>query len=412
MKRKPSSASGPGITWPRGFSAGGSTCGIKASGKPDLAMIVADAPCAAAGMFTKNKMPGAPVIVGKKHIRSGVARAIVANSGCSNVCTGERGIRDAIEMCKLVSKHAGGVPIDPHEVLPCSTGVIGRYLPMEKIRAGIAALSPALGRGEAFDAAAARAIMTTDLVPKWASRSVKIGGKTVRLAGIAKGSGMIQPNMATMFAFITTDAAIGSAALKAALRAAVEASFNRLSIDHDTSTSDTVLVLASGGAGNKRIEDAKPRAAFQEALTGLCHDLAYQIVKDGEGATKVFRVAVRGAKSQKDADKVGYTITGSPLIKCAVHGGDANWGRLVAAVGRSGAAVRPDRLTIHIGGVCVGRDGKALVHPPARQKKLDALMKAREITFTLDLGMGEARTEWLGCDLSKEYVSINADYTT
>lgn len=407
----PSSSSGHGITWPLGFYANGGTCGIKASGRPDLAMIVADAPCAAAGVFTKNKMPGAPVIVGKRHIQSGTARAIVANAGCSNVCTGERGIRDAIEMCQLVADHTHvGGAINPKAVLPCSTGVIGRYLPMEKIRAGIAALSKTLGRGKAFDDATARAIMTTDLVPKSASLSLKIGGRTVRLAGIAKGSGMIQPNMATMFAFITTDAAISPAALKASLKTAADLTFNRLSVDHDTSTSDTVLVLASGQAGNKTL--AKPHADFTAALTALCKDLAYQIVKDGEGATKVFRVVVRGAKSQKDADRIGYTVTGSPLIKCAVHGGDPNWGRLVAAVGRSGAAVRPDKLTIHIGDVCVGRDGFALEHPPARQKKLEALMAAREITFTIDLGMGRGETEWLGCDFSKEYVSINADYTT
>lgn len=408
---KPSSSSGHGITWPLGFHANGGTCGIKASGRPDLAMIVADAPCAAAGVFTQNKMPGAPVIVGKRHIHSGTARAIVANAGCSNVCTGERGIRDAVEMCQLVAKHTCiGDAIEARSVLPCSTGVIGRYLPMEKIRKGIASLSQTLGRGKAFDDATARAIMTTDLVPKSASLSLKIGGRTVRLAGIAKGSGMIQPNMATMFAFITTDAAITPAALRASLKTAADLTFNRLSVDHDTSTSDTVLVLASGKAGNKTLP--KPHTEFTAALTALCKDLAYQIVKDGEGATKVFRVVVRGAKSQKDADKIGYTVTGSPLIKCAVHGGDPNWGRLVAAVGRSGAAVRPDKLTIHIGDVCVGRDGFALEHPAARRKKLEALMAAREITFTIDLGLGRGETEWLGCDFSKEYVSINADYTT
>lgn len=412
MKKK-SSTTGHGITWPLGFVANGSTCGIKKSGKPDLAMIVAQDTCAAAGVFTKNKMPGAPVIVGKRHIKPGRARAIVANAGCSNVCTGERGIRDAIEMCDLVVKHTHiGKAIDIRQVMPCSTGVIGQYLPMDKLRAGIAALAQTLGKGEAFDAATTRAIMTTDLVPKSASRAVKVGGKTVRLAGIAKGSGMIQPNMATMFGFITTDAAITPAALKAALKIAVNVSFNKLSVDHDTSTSDTVLVLASGKAGNATISKAAPGDAFTEALTDLCKDLAYQIVKDGEGATKVFRVVVKRARTQKDADKVGYTITGSPLLKCAVHGGDPNWGRLVAAVGRSGAAVRPDKLTIHIGEVCVGRDGFAIEHPPARRKKLNDLMAAPEITFTIDLGVGAASTEWLGCDFSKDYVTINADYTT
>ncbi|MBI1337787.1 MAG: bifunctional glutamate N-acetyltransferase/amino-acid acetyltransferase ArgJ [Phycisphaera sp.] len=396
------------VTAPRGFRAGGATCGIKASGKPDLAVIVADGPCAAAGMFTKNKFPGEPVKVCKRHLRTGFVRAIVANSGCSNVCTGERGQRDALEMCRLVAQSCG---LKAGEVLPCSTGVIGKYLPMEKIGRGIPALCAKVGRGTAFDQAAAVAIMTTDLVPKSAVRRVKIGGSTVTIGGIAKGSGMIQPNMATMFAFLTTDARLTPTQCKTALREAVNTTFNRLSVDHDTSTSDTVLLLASGASSNK-VLDAKGLAAFTRALTELCGDLAYQIVKDGEGVTKVVRVRVTNARSQRDADKVGYTVTGSPLIKCAVHGGDPNWGRLVAAVGRSGAAINPRKLSIHIGEVCVGRDGQALTHAVKVQNKLEQTMKKSEITFTIDLGMGKASTEWLGCDLSKEYVSINADYTT
>ncbi len=394
-----------GITLPRGFRAGGHTCGIKASGKSDLALILADEPCAAAGLFTTSKMPGAPVVVCKRHLRTGCAQAIVVNSGCSNVCTGERGIRDAIEMCKLVAQHAD-LPLRAHHVLPCSTGVIGKYLPMEKIRAGIAALTPSVRRGADADHAAACAIMTTDLVPKAAVRRLRIGGRQVTLAGIAKGSGMIQPNMATMFCFITTDAKLSAAQLLAALRQAVATTFNRISVDHDTSTSDSVIALASGLAG------AVPIAAFTAALTDLCQDLAYQIVKDGEGATKVFRVIVRGARSQKDADKVGYTLTGSPLLKCAVHGGDPNWGRLVAGVGRSGAWVRPERLTIHIGQVCVGRDGLALELDAKQRRRVNRLMAAPEITFTLHLGVGRSSTQWLGCDLSKQYVAINADYST
>lgn len=415
MTTKHSPGITPGITAPLGFRAAGGTCGIKKSGKPDLAIILADMPCSAAGMFTTSKVPGAPVIVGKRHLKSGVAQAIVCNSGCSNVCTGRRGIRDAIEMCRLVAAHAPSAgPINPHAVLPCSTGVIGKYLPMEKIRAGIAALAPTVSRGPKADEAAARAILTTDLVLKQAYAKVKIGGKTVQIAGIAKGSGMIQPNMATMFAFLTTDAAIVPAALRAALRDAVNVSFNRLSVDHDTSTSDATLILASAAAKNRPITSTKSAdyRAFATAITGLCKDLAYQIVKDGEGATKVYRVVVRGAKSQRDADKVGYTVVGSPLIKCAVHGGDPNWGRLAAAVGRSGAAVRPDRLTIHIGGLCVGRSGFAIELNAAMKKKANALMSAKEITFTIDLGLGGGETEWLGCDLSREYVTINADYTT
>ena len=405
-----------GITTPKGFRAAGGTCGIKASGKPDLMVILADHPCSAAGMFTTNKIAGAPVIVGRRHIRGGRAQAIIANSGRANVCTGERGINDAIEMCRLVAKHAPADvgPVQPGHVMPNSTGVIGQYLPMEKIRTGIAALMPTVSRGPTADAAAARAIMTTDLVPKTAHRKITLGGKPVHLAGIAKGSGMIQPNMATMFAFMTTDAAIAPGALKTALRDAVNVSFNRLSVDHDTSTSDTALVLASGAAGNRSITTAAGRdyAIFAAALTDLCKDLAYQIVKDGEGAAKVFRVVVEGARNQKDADRIGHTIVGSPLIKTAVHGGDPNWGRLAAAVGRSGAHVDPRKLTIHIGNVCVGRDGMALKLSPKAQSRVNHLMAAKEITFTINLGVGRASTEWLGCDLSHEYVTINADYTT
>ncbi len=405
----------PGITAPLGFRAAGGTCGIKKSGKPDLAVILADEPCAAAGMFTTNKVPGAPVIVGRRHLKRGIAQAIICSSGCANVCTGQRGIDDALEMCRLVAQHAPSAGrVSPQTVLPCSTGVIGKYLPMEKIRSGIAALMPTVTRGADADAATARAIMTTDLVPKQAGTQVRIDGRTVRIAGIAKGSGMIQPNMATMFAFITTDAAITPALLRAALTGAVNVSFNRLSVDHDTSTSDSALVLASAAAKNRPITSIKSAGyrAFAAALTDVCRDLAYQIVKDGEGATKVYRVVVRGARTQQDADKVGYTVTGSPLIKTAVHGGDPNWGRLAAAVGRSGAAVKPERLTIHIGNLCVGRNGFALELSPARQKKADTLMAAKEITFTIDLGLGRYQTEWLGCDLSREYITINADYTT
>jgi glutamate N-acetyltransferase/amino-acid N-acetyltransferase len=285
---------------------------------------------------------------------------------------------------------------------------------MDKIRAGIATLAPKVSRGRDADAAAARAILTTDLVPKQAHRRITLGGKDVRLSGIAKGSGMIQPNMATMFAFITTDAAIAPAVLKSALRAAVTVSFNRLSVDHDTSTSDAAIILASGAAGNRAITSAgsPDYKKFAAALTDLCKDLAYQIVKDGEGATKVFRVIVRGARSQRDADRVGYTVVGSPLVKTAVHGGDPNWGRLVAAVGRSGAAVKPARLTIHIGDLCVGRNGFAVELSAAAKRRANRLMAAKEITFTIDLGLGRGESEWLGCDLSREYVAINADYTT
>jgi glutamate N-acetyltransferase / amino-acid N-acetyltransferase len=256
--------------------------------------------------------------------------------------------------------------------------------------------------------------MTTDLTPKVASCIVKLGGKPVRFAGICKGSGMIAPNLATMLVFLTTDAAIAPAALQRALRGACISSFNRISVDQHTSPSDTVLVLASGLAGNRKIAttSGKDYAAFAAALTGLCRDLAYQIVKDGEGATKVFRVRVQHAKTERDADRVGRAVVDSPLVKTAVHGGDPNWGRITTAAGYSGGALTPEKMSLHVGPVCVYRRGQPVKLTAAQQRQLNAIMQAKEITFTLDLGLGQASVEWLGCDLSREYIRINADYTT
>lgn len=398
------------VTAPGGFRAAGVTGGIKASGKPDVAIIVADECCVAAGVFTRNQVKGAPVIISQRHVRNGHARAIVCNSGCSNVATGQRGLDDAVAMCQDVAQRLG---CDPHEVLVCSTGVIGRPLPMDKVRRGIELGCEALAAGPAADADAARAIMTTDLVPKHALREATVGGKTVRLGGIAKGSGMIAPNMATMLVFLTTDVAIDPKLLRQALCAATAASFNRISVDSDTSTSDSVLILASGAAKNRTItQPGKALDAFTAALTDLCRDLAYQVIQDGEGATKVFRVQICGARSEKDADKVGRAVVDSPLVKTAVHGGDPNWGRLAMAVGKSGAAFDPAALRIAIGDTAVYEHEVPLDLTPAREKALEQVMAKKEITFRIDLGKGEAAAEWLGCDLSREYITINADYTT
>jgi glutamate N-acetyltransferase/amino-acid N-acetyltransferase len=355
------------------------------------------------------------VIVGKRHLRGGRAQAIVCNSGIANVATGERGLDDAEQTCRLLAGHLG--LSDPALVLPCSTGVIGHFLPMSKLRRGMAALAGRLARGVRADAEAARAILTTDLVPKTASRRVRLGpgghSRWVRLAGMAKGSGMIAPNLATMLAFITTDAAIAAPLLGRALKQATAASFNRISVDQDTSTSDSVLVLASAAAGNRPIKAAgRDLDAFTRALTDLCQDLAYQVVKDGEGASKVFRVKVRSAASLADADRVGRTVVGSPLVKTAVHGGDPNWGRLIMAVGRSGAKLDPRKLTLRIGGICVFRQGAAVRLTTTLERKLVRLMQGAEIVFSIDLGLGKAEAEWLGCDLSRQYIAINADYTT
>jgi len=397
----------PGITYPLGFRAAGGTCGIKKSGKPDLVLIVADHTCTAAGVFTTNKVPGAPVIISKRHVKNGKVRAIVVNSGCANVATGKSGEADAVKMCEAVAEEVGCVA---SEVLVCSTGVIGHHLPMNKIIPGIAQLYTKIGSGPTTDQQVATAILTTDLVMKTSYRSINIGGKEVRIAGIAKGSGMIQPNMATMLAFITTDCAISAPMLRWSLQQASSATFNRLSVDHDTSTSDSAMILASGLAGNKKIATkGKAAGQFAEALEEVCRELAYQIVKDGEGATKVFRVTVKGARSVADADKVGYTVTGSPLVKTAVHGADPNWGRLAAAAGRSGAAIDPAKLTITIGGTTVLKKG---VNLNADLAPLEAHMKGTEVDFVIDLGLGKHTVQWLGCDLSREYIAINADYMT
>ena len=399
------------ITRCLGFTAAGGVCGIKPSGKPDLALIVADVPCAAAGVFTTNRVVGAPVIVNKRHLRAtaGVARAIVCNSGISNSATGAQGVRDAEAMCRAV---ADAIGCSPREVLVCSTGVIGRLLPTPRVLRGIGALSARLARGPKADRAAAAAIVTTDLATKSAFRRVRLGGRDVSLAGIAKGSGMIAPNMATMLVFTVTDCAITAPALAAALREAASGSFNRISVDEHTSPSDTVLTLASGLAGNSRIAARTSRdyRTFAAALTELCRDLAYQIVRDGEGATRVLRVRIRGARNAADADRIGRAIVNSPLVKTAVHGADPNWGRIVTAAGYSGAMLRPERMKLAIGDVTVFSRGMPVTVTATR--RLARLMREPEVTFTLDVGLGRASAEWLGCDLSREYITINADYTT
>ncbi|MFI4861221.1 MAG: bifunctional glutamate N-acetyltransferase/amino-acid acetyltransferase ArgJ [Phycisphaerales bacterium JB063] len=400
------------LTRPKGFSVAAWTCGLKPSGKPDLALIAADSPCPAAGVFTRNKVKGEPVKVGIRHLRStgGMLRAVVVNSGCSNVATGEQGRRAAVATCEAV---AAGLGCASKEVVPCSTGVIGRHLDMSKLLPGIESALPRLSRGERADSEAARAILTTDLVPKAATRTVTLGTKRITLGGICKGSGMIAPNLATMLAFVTTDAKIAPDLLKAMLRQATAASFNRVTVDTDTSTSDSVVMLASGAAGNTKISKAgKHYAALLDALTGLCQDLAYQLVCDGEGATKVFRVSVAGARSERDADKVGRSVAESPLVKTAVHGGDPNWGRLAMAVGKSGAAVKPEAMTLAVGGVCVYEGGMPTKLNATQQKQLAKAMAGREVRFSIGLGLGDACCEWLGCDLSREYIRINAEYTT
>ena len=398
------------VTVPRGFIAGGATCGVKESGKPDLAMVVSETPARIAAVFTRNAVVGAPVIVGRENVKGGRGRAIVCNSGCSNVATGNQGIEDALNMCLIAGQSLG---CNPSQVIPMSTGVIGRRLPIRKILKGIETLSGQLDRGPTADAAAAKAIMTTDLKPKAAVKKVRLpGGATVSIGGIAKGSGMIAPNMATMLGIITTDCDISATLLRRALKRAVnaDASFNRITVDTDTSTSDTVVVLANGQAGNQPIRKVgEAYEAFTEALTELCRNLAYQIIADGEGVNHVIRVRVAGAATQRGAEKVARTVADSPLVKTAVHGHDPNWGRIAAAAGRSGAKVTPAKLAIRIGGISVYKAGE-----PVRfnEKTVSDRMARPEVTIDIDLGLGDGECEVLGCDLSREYITINANYTT
>lgn len=412
-------ASKRSVTLAQGFTASSGAFGIKPSGKPDMTLIAAEGLCSAAGVFTKSQCPGAPVIVGKQHLRSGTARGIIVNAGVANVMTGEQGLKDAKAMCAAVAKQ---LDCSASAIVPSSTGVIGPRLPMDRIHRGIETLAASLKAGPKADQASAHAILTTDLVEKSATARVTLGKTAATLGGIAKGSGMIQPNMATMLSFITTDAAIDPKLLRAALQHATARSFNRISVDHDTSTSDMVIVLASGRAGGRPIATTgKSFDAFQGALTNLCASLAEQVVRDGEGATKVYRVTVTNARSMADADKVGYAITGSPLVKSAVHGGDPNWGRLVMAVGRSGAKVDPARLSLKIGPVTVCKKGEPATLSKQDRTRLNRHMGNKDVEMTVDLGWDDGGTgrvktaepaTWLGCDLSAQYVRINAEYTT
>jgi glutamate N-acetyltransferase/amino-acid N-acetyltransferase len=398
------------LTAPRGFRAAAGAFGIKASGRPDLSLLVADVPCAVAAMFTTNLIASEPVVLGRRHVAAGVCRAVVVNAGNANAATGRQGMADALAMCRAVARRVG---CKPTQVLASSTGIIGRRLPMDKILPGIDALASKLAVGPRADADVARAIMTTDTVPKADLVRFRIGGKTVTIGGVCKGSGMIAPNMATMLAFITTDAAIARPALRAALRAAVnaDASLNRLSIDQHTSCSDSVVVLASRLAGHRPITSLQSAdgRAFTAALTDLCRRLAWRIITDGEGVTRVIRVRVAGAATQADAVRAARAVVDSPLVKCAVHGADPNWGRIVTAAGYSGAKIAPRSTSLKIGGIRVYEAGQ-----PTNDRLPDVqkAMRRREVVFDLTIGPGPGNCEFLGCDLSRDYITINADYHT
>ncbi len=388
-----------------GVRVGAVEAGIKYKGRHDLALWVLEEGTTVAGMLTKSLTAGAPVEWCKQSLKGGSARAIVVNSGNSNAFTGKAG-RDTVEA--TARKAAELVGCRPGEVFIASTGVIGEPIPADHIPSKLPALYAQIGPDNWADAG--RAIMTTDTFPKFATATADIGGKQVRLNGVAKGSGMIAPDMATMLAFLCTDAAVPAGVLQELLSGAVERSFNAITVDSDTSTSDTVLLCATGKVGNAAPATAgdAPLADFAKALDALCLDLAHQIVRDGEGATKFVEIAVTGAASDAAAKRIGLTIANSPLVKTAIAGEDANWGRIVMAVGKSGEKADRDRLQIHIGGTKITDEGKVVEgydEGPVAQH-----MKGQKIQIAVDIGIAEGKATVWTCDLTHAYIEINADY--
>ena len=394
-----------GVTAPKGYLAAGVTAGIKYSGRKDLALIFSAPSAKAAAVYTTNVVKAAPVLVNMKRTPSNSVRAILANSGCANACTGTGGVRDALSTANFTAKKLG---IREKQVLVFSTGAIGPRLPMAKVQKGI--LEAVLRLSRSGSAAAALAIKTTDIQTKETAVEISIQGKKVRMGAIAKGSGMIDPTMATMLAFITTDATAPISYLQKTLRQAVAYSFNRITVDNEQSTNDSALLLANGASGAPSIRPGTYGAKiFQNALTEVCVRLAKMIARDGEGATKLMEVRVMGARSESDAARIAKRVAGSLLVKAAVHGGDPNMGRIIAAVGTVGIPVRPDRIDVAVGNVPMARGGRLLL---SNEKRAGKEMKKDSITFTIRLGMGRAAATAWGCDLSAEYVRINADYRT
>jgi glutamate N-acetyltransferase / amino-acid N-acetyltransferase len=403
------------VTFARGFRAGTAACGIKAfttgataiptSQRDDLCVIQSEHGCDTGGVFTTNRVKSASVVIDQLHLQHNRVRALAINSGNANACTGAQGFKDALLMAKLT---ADRLDLDPHQVLVSSTGVIGRYLPMAAIKTGIteacAQLSPDGGER------AARAIMTTDTVPKTAQLEVDIAGTAIRVGGMCKGSGMIHPNMGTLLAYITTDAAVESGLMAKLVRPIADRSFNQVTIDGDSSTNDTFLMLANGAAGNPAIRAGSVEAElFENALLEVARQLARAVAADGEGARKLISVRVLDALSDADARTAARAVASSSLVKTAVHGGDPNWGRIVCALGYSGAELALDKLHLSVGGLVVFERGAGV------NVDLSAVRRAfeqPEIEIVATLGLADGRAEAWGCDLSEEYVRINADYTT
>lgn len=395
------------ITAPAGFLSAGISCGIKQSRKYDLGLIVCPAGAKAAAVFTTNKILAAPVTVSKEHLKSTKIYSVIVNSGNANACTGKQGFKNAVTMCKNTAKL---IEVDPHQVLVASTGIIGEKLPINKVTVGIEKAKSKLSASASAGLDFAKAIMTTDTKPKQAIRKLVISGKKVTIAGAVKGAGMIGPNMATTLCFITTDAAIGKTLLQKSLKDAISNSLNKLTVDGHQSTNDTAIMLASGAAGNRPITKQRPRyKKFAAAVADLCDDLARQMAMDAEGATRIFKVIITGAASKSDAAKAARAIADYDLVKCAVHGADPNWGRIICAVGSCGAKIKTEKLSCKIGNVTVFRNGQ-----PAKfnAKAVSKIIAKKEHIINVNLGAGKVSDFCYGCDLSKGYVTINTDYHT
>ena len=405
MSRKVQFIPGGTVTTPAGFQAGATFAGIKtyAQDKLDIGLLYATSPCTCAAVFTTNQIQSPSVVLTRERVQSGAVRAAVVNSGIANVLVGKQGYKDAVEMGDLAAKSLG---LPPEEVAVLSTGIIGVEQPMALIRAAVPKIELAESGGNAF----ARSIMTTDTHPKETAVAYEHSGRTVTIGGVVKGSGMIHPNMATMLAFLGTDAPVEAAFLQKAVKESADCSFNMITVDGDSSTNDTVLLLANGAAGGATIDEGSEESSlFQEALTQLCISLAKEVVRDGEGASKLFEVTIQGALSDEEARMAARTVAGSSLVKTAVYGSDPNWGRIIAALGRSGATVEEDKLALYVSDVCIMEDG---VPVPFFKDSVVLLMKSPEVSFRIHLNLGQgAATAW-GCDLSEGYVTINSAYTT
>lgn len=393
-----------GVTGPAGFVAGGVACGVRGEKGLDLGLLYSERPCVSAGVYTRSAFRGAPLAVTREAVEAGAVRAVIANSGNANAATGERGVADARAMRESAARALG---VAAGEVAVASTGVIGERLPVERIEASVPEAAAALGRdGSGF----AEAILTTDTRTKEAAVRVPLGGGHVTVGGAAKGSGMIHPNMGTMLAFLTTDAAVERECLQETLRRAVEVSFNRVTVDGDTSPSDMALLLANGAAGNEPLTlDSPEYPAFVEAVEAVTKHLAREIARDGEGATKLVSASVEGARDEAQAAALAKAVVGSSLVKAAIAGEDANWGRVLVAMGYSGAEFEPRDLTLYFGGVKVFAGGEPVEHDEAEANRA---LAADEVEIRAALaGGGASATAW-GCDLTYEYVRINGSYRT